>query len=97
MNETIEYLRKYNEWRRGADTEQPDPKELGEQIDAAISALVILERERDEAREMVEKFTEQGLTLMDSNRILKREREEWKQIAQLRAHKAEAELDRIKK
>lgn len=63
-NETIEYLRKYNEWRRGAETEQPDPKELGEQIDAAIGAMVMLEEtaklaatlreERDEAREDLE-------------------------------------------
>ena len=60
-NETIEYLRRYNEWRRGAETEQPDPKELGEQIDAAIAGLTMLEEtaklaatlkvERDEARE----------------------------------------------
>ena len=35
-----------------------------------------LERERDEARDMVEKFTEQGLDLMDANRMLKRERDE---------------------
>jgi len=34
-----------------------------------------LERERDEARDMVEKFTEQGLDLLDSNRTLKRERD----------------------
>jgi chromosome segregation ATPase len=33
-------------------------------------------RERDEARDMVEKLTEQGLDLMDANRMLKRERDE---------------------
>ena len=32
-----------------------------------------LERERDEARDMVEKLTQQGLTLMDENRYLKRQ------------------------
>jgi predicted transcriptional regulator len=32
-----------------------------------------LERERDEARNMVEKLTEQGLAMMDENRSLKRE------------------------
>lgn len=37
-----------------------------------------LKRERDEARDMVEKFTEQGLDLMDANRMLKRERNEWR-------------------
>ena len=63
-NDTIEYLRKYNEWRRGAETEQPDPNELGEQIDAAIAGLTMLEEtaklaatlkeERDEAQHEIE-------------------------------------------
>ena len=35
-----------------------------------------LERERDEARDTVEKSIDQGLRLMDSNRMLKRERDE---------------------
>lgn len=39
MEDTIEYLRKYNEWRRGADTDMPEPKEIGEHIDAAIIKL----------------------------------------------------------
>lgn len=77
-----EYLRKYNEWRRGADTEQPDPTELGEQIDAAIGAMVMLqetaklaatltvkceklERERDEARELVKAYQEYTNLLVD--------------------------------
>jgi hypothetical protein len=34
------------------------------------------ERERNEARDMVENLTDHGLTLMDSNRMLKRERDE---------------------
>jgi hypothetical protein len=41
-----------------------------------------LERERDEARDMVEKFTEQGLDLLDSNRTLKCERDEARELAQ---------------
>jgi hypothetical protein len=32
-----------------------------------------MERDRDDARNMVEKLTEQGLTMMDENRSLKRE------------------------
>ena len=32
-----------------------------------------LERERDDARNIVEKLTEQGLAMMDENRSLKRE------------------------
>ena len=34
--ELIEYLKAYQEWRRGADTEQPDPTELGEKLDDVI-------------------------------------------------------------
>lgn len=44
MKSTIEYLRKYNEWRRGAETEQPDPNELGKHIDAAIAQLETTEK-----------------------------------------------------
>ena len=35
--ETAAILRQFNEWRRGAETiEQPDPREIGEAIDAAL-------------------------------------------------------------
>ena len=37
--ELIEYLKTYQEWRRGADIEQPDPTELGEKLDEAIQIL----------------------------------------------------------
>ena len=39
--ELINYLKAYQEWRRGADTEQPDPTELGERLDIAIELLGI--------------------------------------------------------
>lgn len=32
-------LRRFNEWRRGADFEQPDPKEIGYDIDFATDKL----------------------------------------------------------
>ena len=32
-------LRRYNEWRRGADIPQPGPSEIGADIDAAADAL----------------------------------------------------------
>ncbi len=32
-------LRRYNEWRRGADFEQPQPAVIGRDIDAAISII----------------------------------------------------------
>ena len=37
--EAIETLVKYNDWRRGAEMPQPDPKTIGQAIDAAIEAL----------------------------------------------------------
>ena len=38
-DEVIEYLINYQDWRRGADTEQPDPTTLGYVIDEAIKLL----------------------------------------------------------
>jgi hypothetical protein len=35
----IDRLRYYNDWRRGADTEMPEPKQIGQDIDDAISLL----------------------------------------------------------
>lgn len=35
----IHILELYNKWRRGADTEMPDPKQLGLAIDLAIDTL----------------------------------------------------------
>lgn len=59
----VEYLRHYNEWRRGNDAPQPDPTEVGKAIDAACEAMEHpirvssvcreLTRERDEAREQL--------------------------------------------
>ena len=41
-------LRRYNEWRRGADTEQLHPREIGEDIDAACDALEAMMQENQE-------------------------------------------------
>ena len=38
-DDVIEYLINYQDWRRGADTEQPDPTTLGHVIDEAIKLL----------------------------------------------------------
>jgi len=35
----IDRLRYYNDWRRGADTEMPEPKQIGQDIDDVISLL----------------------------------------------------------
>jgi len=42
--ETTTILRQFNEWRRSdEDIPQPDPREIGEAIDAAASLIVRLE------------------------------------------------------
>ena len=35
----IERLRYFNDWRRGADGEQPNPEQIGRDIDAAVALL----------------------------------------------------------
>ena len=45
--ETATLLRQFNEWRRGdEDIPQPDPREIGEAIDAAIEMLESAERDQ---------------------------------------------------
>jgi hypothetical protein len=39
IEEIIKRLEYYNEWRRGADTKMPRPKDIGKTIDAAIAEL----------------------------------------------------------
>lgn len=41
-------LKAYNEWRRGAETEQPHPTQIGQDIDAAIMIVeeLILEQRK---------------------------------------------------
>lgn len=43
--ETAAILRQFNEWRRGDDEtiEQPEPREIGEAIDAAVEMIEQLE------------------------------------------------------
>ena len=43
--ETAAILRQYNQWRRGnlEDLPQPDPREIGEAIDAAVEMIERLE------------------------------------------------------
>jgi hypothetical protein len=45
--ELIKYLRGYNEWRRGADTDQPEPFYLGACIDAACDKLEEIEKDKE--------------------------------------------------
>lgn len=49
MKEHIQTLKRFNAWRRGDDViEQPNPKAVGQAIDAVIEHLAALERDRDE-------------------------------------------------
>ena len=61
--ETAAILRQFNEWRRGdEDIPQPDPREIGEAIDAAIAMIERLEaaeKERDTLRAKIEAMEKQ--------------------------------------
>jgi len=46
LKNLIHRLQYYNEWRRGADTEMPQPKQIGLDIDAAVEVLREVERGR---------------------------------------------------
>lgn len=47
-------LRQFNEWRRGDDDiEQPDPREIGEAIDAAVEMIGRMERIESAAQNLV--------------------------------------------
>ena len=39
LEQLVIRLQVYNDWRRGADIEQPKPKEIGQDIDLAIEAI----------------------------------------------------------
>lgn len=42
INALVMRLRRYNEWRRGADFEQPEPTDVGADIDTAIELLELM-------------------------------------------------------
>ena len=57
--EVTAILRKFNDWRRGADIPQPDPREIGEAIDAAvemIDRLEAAEKERESWKGVAQQF-----------------------------------------
>lgn len=47
MDKTIELLRNYNRWRRGAEIPQPNPTEIGIAINTLIEGYIELSTERD--------------------------------------------------
>ena len=46
MTETIAFVRRYNAWRRGDDSEQPQPYQIGKALDALCDHAERLEREQ---------------------------------------------------
>lgn len=53
--ETTAILRQFNEWRRGEldDLSMPDPREIGEAIDAAIEMIERMEKIESAAQNLV--------------------------------------------
>lgn len=49
----VSRLEEYNAWRRGNDEPQPDPKQLGKDIDNICKIAKRLESERDQYRGML--------------------------------------------
>ena len=66
----VEFARKLERERDEADRSLEKEKIALKYI---IKRAIETERDRDDARNMVEKLTEQGLAMMDENRSLKRE------------------------
>jgi len=57
LQHAIETLREFNLWRRAdEDMDQPDPREIGQAIDAAIEALEKLGRLTDAAQAVVDRW-----------------------------------------
>jgi len=44
VGQIVGRLRRYNEWRRGAEVEQPEPAQLGQDIDEAAKMLELMAR-----------------------------------------------------
>ena len=60
--ETAAILRHFNDWRRGHHDEQPDPRVIGEAINAAVEMIERLEaaeKERDNLRAKIEAMEKQ--------------------------------------
>ena len=49
-SESITFLRRYNAWRRGDESEQPQPYQIGQAIDALCDHAERLERELEQVK-----------------------------------------------
>lgn len=67
--EIVNSLRRYNEWRRGADIEHPDPKKLGLLIDLAAKRLNDLEVALDRSTAYLDDFNNDSKNLTVKNQL----------------------------
>jgi hypothetical protein len=69
LKDAILTLRGYNTWRRGDENyTQPDPRVIGEAIDAVVDGYEALLRERDEWKaKFIQQNKDLGCELMDPN------------------------------
>lgn len=70
-----ESLEKYNKWRRGADIEHPDPKDLGEDIDRAVSCIKSLVKLERRYNKKAKRVKEQNKKLDELNKKLQNKKE----------------------
>ena len=79
-NETAAILRQFNEWRRDFDdkVEQPDSREIGEAIDAAVEMIERLERVESALRIAVRQNSHDMLMTSDELRLCETALEESK-------------------
>ena len=51
LADAIAFVRRYNAWRRGDDSEQPQPYQIGQALDALCDHAERLERELQQLKE----------------------------------------------
>jgi hypothetical protein len=76
-NQTVNFLRTLNRWRRGdQNLEQPCPRVVGQMIDAVCDEVETLTQERDEARIQYRSTLALAEVLANTQVKLKAERDE---------------------
>ena len=53
LNEVAANLQHFNDWRRGHHDEQPDPREIGKAIDAAVEMIERMKKIESAAQNLV--------------------------------------------
>lgn len=83
LTETIAFVRRYNAWRRGDGSEQPQPYQIGQALDALCDHAERLEREIENSKDKLDgsEITHEATRadLRDCKRELEQERQDRKQ------------------